>query len=40
MTASTGFLAFIVTAAVAVSTLTPLILIYLWIRDWIKKQLW
>ena len=40
MIASAGFLTFIVTAAVAVSTLTPLILIYLWIRDWIKQQLW
>lgn len=40
MTASATFLAVIVTAAVTVSAVTPLILIYLWIRDWMKKQLW
>ncbi|MFP4611709.1 MAG: hypothetical protein ACLFQT_11880 [Thiohalophilus sp.] len=40
MTASVTFLAFVVTIAVAVSTVTPLVLIYLWIRDWKKEQLW
>ncbi|MDZ7660891.1 hypothetical protein [Thiohalophilus sp.] len=40
MTASVTFLAVVVTAAVAMSAVTPLILIYLWIRDWIKEQLW
>lgn len=40
MTASAGFLALIVTIAVTISTVTPFILIYLWIRDWKKQQLW
>jgi hypothetical protein len=40
MIASENLLALIVTVAVAVSTVTPFILIYLWIRDWMKKQLW
>jgi hypothetical protein len=40
MTASVTFLSVIVTAAVAVTTATPFILIYLWIRDWKKQQLW
>lgn len=40
MIASETFLAFIVTVAVGISALTPIILIYLWIRDWMKKQLW
>ncbi len=40
MIASQTFLALIVTVAVAVSTVTPFILIYLWIRDWKKQQLW
>ncbi len=40
MIASVTFLGIIVTTAVAITTATPLILIYLWIRDWKKQQLW
>ena len=40
MIASEAFLAFIVTVAVGITAVTPFILIYLWIRDWIKQQLW
>lgn len=40
MTASVEFLTLIVSVAVAVSAVTPFILIYLWIKDWKKQQLW
>ena len=40
MTAGVSFLSVVVTAAVAMTAVTPFILIYLWIRDWKKQQLW
>jgi len=40
MTATAGFLATMVTVALAVTTLAPLVLLVMLIRDWKKGQLW
>lgn len=40
MIASSGFLSVLVTIALAVTIVSPIILIVLWIRDWKKGQLW
>lgn len=40
MTVGPVFLAVMVLLALAVTTLTPAILIILWIKDWKSKRLW
>ena len=40
MTASVAFLAVMVSVAVVVTGLTPLLLVYLWIKDRRKGRLW
>lgn len=40
MIISSGFLAAIVTVALAITITAPLMLIFLWIKDWKKGQLW
>ena len=40
MTISVSALALLVGAATGVTALAPLLLIFLWIRDWLKGQLW
>ena len=40
MMASIGFLSVMVTLALVVTILTPVILLVLWTRDWLRKQLW
>ncbi len=40
MTASLGFLSLLVSVAVFVTAVSPLILIILLIRDWKGKRLW
>jgi hypothetical protein len=40
MTASAGFLSGLVTCAVIVTALSPVLLIILLIRDWKGKKLW
>lgn len=40
MTISADALAWLVGAALSITALAPFILLGLWIRDWIKDQLW
>ena len=40
MTASLSFLSILVGTAVAVTALSPIVLIFLFYRDWKGKQLW
>lgn len=40
MIISSGFLAVMVTAGLVVTVAAPALLIFLWIKDWKKGQLW
>ena len=40
MIVSSGFLSTMVGIALAITVIAPVILVILWIRDWIKGQLW
>lgn len=40
MIVSAGFLGILVSIALAVTIIAPIILIVLWINDWKKGQLW
>jgi hypothetical protein len=40
MTASVSFLATLVYLALTITLLAPLVLLGLWIRDWIRKEIW
>lgn len=40
MIISSGFLAVMVTIALVVTMIAPVYLLFTWIRDWIKGQLW
>lgn len=40
MTISVSALALLVGTATVITALAPILLIVLWIRDWLKKQLW
>ena len=40
MIVSSGFLSVMVTIALTVTIIAPIVLIILWIKDWKKGQLW
>ncbi|MGD8783848.1 MAG: hypothetical protein PVF28_05450 [Thioalkalispiraceae bacterium] len=40
MIASVGFLSVIVLIAVAMTVVTPIILLLLWVKDWKSKEIW
>jgi len=40
MIATSGFLQFMVMSALSLTVLTPVVLLILWIKDWIRKELW
>ncbi len=40
MIVSSGFLSIMVMMALTVTIIAPIVLIILWIKDWIKGQLW
>lgn len=40
MTASIGFLSVVISIAVAVTIVSPLILLILWFKDWKSKKIW
>jgi hypothetical protein len=40
MTVSTGFLAFVVTVALIATAIAPIVLLYLWIKDLRRGELW
>ena len=40
MMASLGFLEVMVLMALSVTVLTPIIMLILWFRDWMRKTLW
>jgi hypothetical protein len=40
MTASIAFLTIVVSVAVSVTALAPILLLILWFMDWKKGQLW
>jgi hypothetical protein len=40
MTITVGFFTLLVTAALVITMITPVTLLLLFIRDWIKGQLW
>ena len=40
MTASVSLLGFMVTAALVVTAIAPLLLLGIWLKDWKNKELW
>lgn len=40
MTASVSFLSVVVSIAVAVTIVSPIILLYLWVKDWKSDKIW
>jgi len=40
MMASSGFLSTLVSIALTFTIIAPVVLIILWIKDWIRGQLW
>lgn len=40
MIVSSGFLGTMVSIALVVTIIAPLVLLILWIKDWMKGQLW
>lgn len=40
MMASLGFLEVMVLAALSLTILSPIILLIIWFKDWIRKELW
>ncbi len=40
MTASVEFLSFLVYLALTVTAIAPIVLLALWVRDWLKKEIW
>ena len=40
MIVSSGFLGGMVSIALAITIIAPIVLIIFWIKDWIKGQLW
>lgn len=40
MMVSSGFLSAMVTLALAVTIIAPIVLLILWIKEWVKGQLW
>ena len=40
MMASLGFLEVMVLAGLSVTILTPFILLFIWIKDWVRNELW
>jgi len=40
MTASSGFLTALVILATIVATVSPVVLLVLWVRDWRRGRLW
>lgn len=40
MIVSSGFLAIMISIALAVTIIAPIVLIILWIKDWKEGQLW
>jgi hypothetical protein len=40
MIISINALGWLVGVATAITALAPIILMYLWMKDWLKKQLW
>lgn len=40
MSVSVGFLSIMVTAALLLTILAPIVLLILWLRDWKRGQIW
>ena len=40
MTASVQFLAVLILAAIVMAAVSPIVLLTLWVKDWIKGQIW
>lgn len=40
MMASLSFLQVMVLVALSVTIVTPMLLLFLWFRDWMRKELW
>lgn len=40
MTASISLLSVLIIAAIVIASISPIVLLVLWFRDWIKGQIW
>lgn len=40
MTASVELLSVLIIAAIVIATVSPVVLLALWLNDWMKDQLW
>ena len=40
MTASVGFLSFVISIAVVMTIVSPIILLIMWFKDWKSNKLW
>ena len=40
MTASVQLLTILILAAIAIAAVSPIVLLVLWVKDWIKGQIW
>jgi hypothetical protein len=40
MTASVQLLAILILAAIVMAAVSPIVLLALWVKDWIKEQIW
>ena len=40
MIASVQLLSILILAAIAIAAVSPVVLLVLWVRDWIKGQIW
>ena len=40
MTAPVQLLAILILAAIAMAAVSPIVLLVLWVKDWIKGQIW
>lgn len=40
MNASAGLLSILILGAIAIAAVAPIVLLVLWLNDWMKDQLW
>ena len=40
MTASVELLSILIISAIAIAAVSPIVLLVLWLNDWMKEQLW
>jgi hypothetical protein len=40
MTASVQLLTILILAAIVIAAISPIVLLLLWVKDWVKGQIW